>query len=995
MPPATTARNLPEIEGYIVTDEIARGGMGRVLRAHDLSLNREVAIKVLLPGLPLAEAANRFVRECKITARLPHPGIPPIHQLGTLTDGSPFLAMKLIRGQTLAHMLKARTAPSDNLPLFIQIFEQICQAVGFAHSQGILHRDLKPQNVMVGAFGEVQVMDWGLAKDLADAGPDAHAGATPIPPGIPGPQAAPDEDPDSTLPALGDTPHSIAPTSPGSVLGTVPYMPPEQARGDVDRLTPRSDVFALGGILCHILTGKPPYHGFPLQTLLILAETGDTSRARALIEACGADPELCEICTRCLAKTPADRPPSGQAVAELAAAYRARVEQRLKEAELARASALVRAAEQRKKRKVQLALALALGLLLSSLAAFGWWRERARVEQARLEGERNTIETREQLLRQTQEVQTRDGVKASLALAVELRKRYRFQDAQAALGQAQQLAAGGLTPELVPIVQQAQADLEFIVELDQIRMQRSIYLTRKGGGGEFDTSTAPAQYQQAYSRRSFTFRPDSIDALAARIAASEIRDELVAALDDWAVFEKDVELRNTVLAVARRSAPGPWTDRFRDPAVRDQPLRLWWLAREARPGELPPATLAALAVELEQHGLDPTRVLKRAQTAFPNEFLIALSLALWFGRENRDLNQAIAYYRAARAIRPSDTTAIHNLGTLLAQQDDDEAAREAFQVAIQLNPDSRDSHYNLGCTLSDLGEYEQAMEQFRLTVSLDPQFAPAWNNLGVEHSRRGEHDKALTCYEKAMMLAPQDSDAAFNFGRALTKLGEYERAVDAFSRAIDLAPNSWDAYSELGHTLYALREWERAAEAYQAVIRLNPKHAPAYLNLGNALDKQKDLSGAIRQYRNALKVDPTYAKAWFNLGLMHSKLNELPEAEDAYRRSLEFDPDHIDACYNLGVTLNRQEQHAAAIVQFQALLARAPTHLGGMNNLSHSLFCTGNLDGAISWLEAAVALDPSFESVQENLNFLRRVRRARDASIRATFGITMPDLQPR
>ena len=150
------ASDLPAVPGYRVLREIARGGMGRVLAAHDLTLDREVALKILLPGAN----ADRFVRESKITARLPHPGIPPVHALGTLADGSPFLAMKLIAGQTLADEMK-----TADRPRLLQAFTQVCQAVGFAHSRGVIHRDLKPANVMVGAFGEVQVMDWGLAKD--------------------------------------------------------------------------------------------------------------------------------------------------------------------------------------------------------------------------------------------------------------------------------------------------------------------------------------------------------------------------------------------------------------------------------------------------------------------------------------------------------------------------------------------------------------------------------------------------------------------------------------------------------------------------------------------------------------------------------------------------------------------------------------------------------------------------------------------------------------
>lgn len=140
-PIADTPAGAPSIPGYRITAEIAKGGMGCVYAGHDLTLDREVAIKTLLPGAN----AERFITEAKITAKLPHPNIPPVHALGTLADGTPWLAMKLIRGQTLAKLLASRrreSTDSGELSRFLQIFEQICQAVGFAHAQGIIHRDL-------------------------------------------------------------------------------------------------------------------------------------------------------------------------------------------------------------------------------------------------------------------------------------------------------------------------------------------------------------------------------------------------------------------------------------------------------------------------------------------------------------------------------------------------------------------------------------------------------------------------------------------------------------------------------------------------------------------------------------------------------------------------------------------------------------------------------------------------------------------------------------
>src|SRR5262245_25696389 len=139
--------------------------MGVVHRATDAVLGREVAVKVLQEKYdPDSGTARRFADEARITAQLQHPNIPAVHDLGTLPDGRPFLAMRLIKGDTLDDLLAARPDPGHDRGRFVAAFEQVCQALAYSHAHGVLHRDLKPANVMVGKFGEVQVMDWGLAK---------------------------------------------------------------------------------------------------------------------------------------------------------------------------------------------------------------------------------------------------------------------------------------------------------------------------------------------------------------------------------------------------------------------------------------------------------------------------------------------------------------------------------------------------------------------------------------------------------------------------------------------------------------------------------------------------------------------------------------------------------------------------------------------------------------------------------------------------------------
>jgi serine/threonine protein kinase len=237
--------NVPDLSGtrYQLLERVARGGMGVVYAALDELLGRRVALKVLDVPVADGDLARRLNREARVLAHLEHPGIVPVHDVGTLADGRVFYAMKFVEGQRLDKHIEAVTSLPDRLRLFLRI----CDAVAFAHARGVLHRDLKPANVMVGAFGEVLVMDWGLAKILREQ----SGGAT-------------KEDPEATVlhvPEADDGPadgmEATKVTGQGTVLGTPGYMSPEQAAGDVAHVDERSDIFSLGALLRFLFMPSP------------------------------------------------------------------------------------------------------------------------------------------------------------------------------------------------------------------------------------------------------------------------------------------------------------------------------------------------------------------------------------------------------------------------------------------------------------------------------------------------------------------------------------------------------------------------------------------------------------------------------------------------------------------------------------------------------------------------------------------------------------------
>ncbi|MEM8885028.1 MAG: serine/threonine-protein kinase [Planctomycetota bacterium] len=308
---------------YQLGELIGRGGLGLVWASRDLHLDREVAVKTIAKdGWRDPLLRRRFTREARITGQLQHPGIVPVHELVFSDDGRPYLVMKQVRGETLASILQATDDLAAARPRLLRIFEQVCQAVAYAHARGVIHRDLKPDNVMVGLYGEVQVVDWGLAKRVTDA----------------------------------NEPESDAPPVRGGTLaaGTPAYMAPEQRREGSGRVDARTDVYGLGATLHELLAAVPP--------------TPDAVLPDA----------LAPLVRRCLRSDPAGRYPDAGALAAEVGAYLASLDEQAREADRRVAAARAQAEGERKLRRRTIGLGGAvLGTLL--LAGLVWWTgERAR-----------------------------------------------------------------------------------------------------------------------------------------------------------------------------------------------------------------------------------------------------------------------------------------------------------------------------------------------------------------------------------------------------------------------------------------------------------------------------------------------------------------------------------------------------------------------------------------------------------------------------------------
>jgi serine/threonine-protein kinase len=784
----------PHLPDYATLERIDAGGMGVVWRVRDLCFGRSLAVKVMKswaatdPGL-----VRRFVEEAQVCGQLAHPFIVPVHTMGRLPDRRPYYTMKLIEGRTLATLLEGELAPAGRRMEAVQIFGQICQAVAFAHSKGVIHRDLKPENVMVGAHGEVQLMDWGLAKQLRK---DVE--------GRTKDEVGPATDSDSSF---SPHPSSLAATRAGSVMGTVSYMPPEQAQGRVDQIDRRSDVFALGAILCRILTGTPPYTGAGSEAIHLRAIAGDLDEARARLRDCGADPELIQLVERCLAANKADRPSDGGAVASAVTAYLSRVQERLQEERLQREREHVLIAEERRRRKLWLGLAIAVVVALGLVASGGlyWQGQRSQRHQEASDALENA------------DAQLRAG---------------QFAAARESLTRASDRLGDDGPAEVVGRQERTQAAWQLVQDLEQIQVRRMTATDE----GLFDNETAQNSYVKTFATAGYDLTGGDPQEVAERIQRSPVKEPILAAIDNWALVcvydmhfgprqkeEEYEQRRNGLLAVACKVDPHTllgnkvrdWTT-WKD---RKQLENLTKLALAPR-SDLSPRLAALLAELLRLAGENPERLLRAFQQRHPGDFWLNFDLGKLL--DTAKPGEALRYYQAALAVRPHHNFVISRMASAFAARRQWDEAVALFQEALARAPRSVVLHIDLAEVLWDKGDAQAAVAQLRESVRLRPDLPEA-------HCKLGRRLQSLGRFVEGLESLRRGHQIAIEKGWFLHKLAEQwlrdgEQVVELDRRLSAGKPAAGDCLG-FATVCFCKTRYAEAVEFYRRAFAQEPKVA--------------------------------------------------------------------------------------------------------------------------------------------------------------------------
>jgi tetratricopeptide (TPR) repeat protein len=919
------------VPGYEILGELGHGGMGVVYKAWQIKAKRFVALKTLRSGQQAGpEDIARFRTEAKAVARLQHPNIVQIHEVGE-HGGLPFFSMEYCVGGSLEKKPGGLPLPPLEAAALV---ETLARAIHAAHDKHVVHRDLKPANILLGEDGAPKISDFGLAKKL-----EIEQGQT----------------------------------LSGVILGSPPYMAPEQASGKSKKVGPAADVYALGAILYECLTGRPPFKAPNVLDTLAQVLTEDPVPVRRLQPKTPRDLET--ICLKCLQKEPGERYATAAALAEDLRCFQGGEPIRARPV-----GGVERAWRWCKRYPSRAGLAAAVMLVVAGAGAAAVWYQQDSTARAAEKAGLATEHTRKA-------ANTERDVTGALEEAMAFAKQAAglhddptkweaaIVEALSAVKRADGVLNSGVddTGELRAQVDALRAELD-AAERDRLMIARleaaRFQLAAAGHENGYDYAGAVALYAAAFRKDDEDWDALGADETAARINQRAIREELLAALADWSNFtakEQGEKLRRIVQAAD--PDPASWRNRWTAAARRKDLDVLRRLALSPEAKDQPTARLVLIGRTLIELGAaaEAVKFLKEANEQRPGDFWIAFQLAYACSKTKPPAtDEAIRYYTAALMVRPN-AYAHYNLGiALLGKGQLDEAIAELHK-ALHILPDDAGAHSSLGIALLGKGQLDEAITEYHKALQIKPDFAEAHSYLGNALLDKGQWDEAIAEYHKALQIQPDLAMAHRGLGLALQKKGQLDEAIAGFRKVLHILPDNADVHIDLGVALYDKGQLDEAIAEYHKALHIQPDFAMAHSNLGNALQKKGQLDEAIAEFRKALQIKPDYAMAHSNLGTALQDKGQLDEAIAEYHKALQIQPDFAEAHSNLGNALRDKGQLDEAIAECRKALQIKPDFAEAHSNLGNALRDKGQRDEAIAEYHKALQIQPDYANAHFNL----------------------------
>ncbi|MBI4617974.1 MAG: tetratricopeptide repeat protein [Planctomycetes bacterium] len=970
-PPAAPTGKLGR---YPVEGKLGEGGMGEVLMVRDPDLGRELAAKVIRGGRGASDGIllEKFVIEARVTGQLEHPGIVPVHELAVAPDGRIYFTMKRVRGRDLSKVLEelrersarpssrrlravrgSRVEPAageGSLDRLLDAFLKVCDAVAFAHSRGVIHRDLKPANIMVGEFGEVLVMDWGLCRMRnAKLGMRNGNKQQETAPGIAGGTMA------------------------GTVMGTPAYMPPEQARGDIDSIGEHSDIYSLGAILYEILALAPPFSGKDAGEVLDKVIEGRLVPPSRRAPHRHVPRELEAAVQKAMAPEPAER---YQDVAELRADIEAhRAGRTLAAAEYSPWQLLAKWAK-RNKIAVAGGAATAAALLVGALAIV---YVAGRAEAERLRSVEETRLAAEADERSAREKEGEKRYEEGLALWGEA-ERTEVYNRAAPQGYFQSHAAA-----LLAMGEGYEKHPERPAVWRETILARSIHLEDRAiEVGDWVLARLLVESTGNWGART----EGELEAARTRVrdalekAAEEDIRRLEAALDEIAEREKkgaliDGELDERARRLARSTGPAA-TRRALELLARDP---------DRRPAGLGLAYLASfLGMKADAH----TRA---GETSAPRVILAALEEHAERPDPRRS-DEGAGWVRAAERFETIRPGTLDGLGPLLERL----ASAGAGPVAVAAkSARERLGKLEAGRTVlagTPLGseDWERRVADFadlvlarsrsgRRYLAHLVELAAGQGNSPLSGSAAAFVHESIGLAGDPIEGALPALEAAFDRAEPGLRGGGREALEEAASAAIALSRLEAPGFSKkLYNTRYASGQgspfWNRTrlAMGLMALDSAEPGSAAAYTRRGIARYDQGDLAGAIADYTREIELDPITAAAYSDRGIALYDRGDLAGAIADYTRAIELDPSNALGYSNRGAARKGQGDLAGAIADFTRAIELDPNFTTAYDNRGAVRRGQGDLAGAIADFTHAIELDPNYAGAYFNRGIARKGR---------------------